>query len=75
MNYDKVQTVTEPGVATLDVYSYLTGEKELTFLCGPCSRKRRRAELALRADEMYREDSQCADCSPVKDVFPGELLL
>lgn len=62
-----VETKRVSGAATLDIYAYITGERELTLLCGPHSRRRRaqgkQAELAEKADKMYRRNSKCADCS------------
>lgn len=76
-SYDQVRTVTEPGEATLDVYAHLIGDEELMFLCGLHARKRRgkgmRADWHDDADELYRENSRCADCSPVKGS--GQLAL
>lgn len=67
---DAVETVTEPGEATLDVYAHLTGKEELMFFCGPHARKRRgrgeHADLHKDADRMYRRSSKCADCAPNK---------
>lgn len=74
---DTVETIVEQGEATLDVYAHLTGDEELAFLCGPHARRRRgrgeRADLHEDAEKMYRRSAKCADCSPVKGVFPGGL--
>lgn len=62
-SYDEVERPTESGDATPDVYAYLADGKP-TLLCGPCARKRKRVSLASVADELYRDDSRCADCAP-----------